>query len=582
MMNLKPDTMDVMRSDIILPEILPNIATMLLQNELKFADRIVYQQQDGDGIYRGITWKDFVHRVKNIAANLRDFGFQEGDKMIIFSRNNLDMLALGQAIKASGGICVPIFAGFYQDTADLLIKHCQAKFLAVEGQQQLNRISTDLPLKHIFSFANQNDKRFHNLSPFHTLLQEHPKAQEAFNIEANNDDICLNMYTSGTTGKPKCVQLTHGNILSQQAALSVVWDVDQNDRFLSYLPWHHSFGGIFEKYTALFNGATISLESSYGKDPTEIFNNWRKVKPTVFFSIPKIYKALVELTQQNQDDENLFFNSGLKFIFTAAAPLPENLSQAFQKRGITVIEGWGLTETSPCCSLTDPTLTREVGVVGKPIPGVAIRIDKDNEIQVSGPNVMHSYFDNEEANKNTFTDDGWFRTGDIGKLTETGLQLITRKDRIFKLSNGEKVIPTDLEKMIEKKCHLVSYALVTGSGEEYPVALIFPNRKLMNAKDAQVPMEGCACPNNLDELSHCMHACLNETNCEIAQKFSRIRLATIIDDELSIENNTLTPSMKMAAKNVVDAYKVNIQSMYHKDSQPEEAYLIKLNNRKAK
>jgi len=580
-MKLKTDRIALMKSDILLPEILPNIATMLLRNEVKYKNNIVYQEKDANGHYQGITWKNFVGRVKNIAANLKDFGFGEGDKMIIFSRNNLDMLALGQAVKASGGIAVPIFAGFYQETADLLIKHCRGKYLAVEGRQQLNRISTDLPLKHIFSFDNQPDKRFKNLHPFSHLLTQHPNADTAFNLQSNTDDICLNMYTSGTTGNPKCVQLTHGNILSQQAALSVVWDIDHTDRFLSYLPWHHSFGGIFEKYTALFNGACISLESSYGKNPDEIFANWKKVKPTVFFSIPKIYKALIELTRQSSENESLFFKSGLKFIFTAAAPLPENLSLEFQKRGIAVIEGWGLTETSPCCTLTDPAIKRVTGVVGKPIPGVAIRIDKDSEIQVSGPNVMHSYFDNDKANEKAFTTDGWFRTGDIGKFTKTGLQLITRKDRIFKLSNGEKVIPTELEKMIEKKCHLVSYALVTGSGEEYPVALIFPNKKLMQSANQSIAIEGCACPKSLDELSRCMKNCLNDTNCDIAQKFARIRLATIIDDELSIESNTLTPSMKMAAKQVVDAYKVHIKRMYSDEQITEEAYLVKLENLKA-
>ena len=151
----------------------------------------------------------------------------------------------------------------------------------------------------------------------------------------------------------------------------------------------------------------------------------------------------MELTKQSLKAEEMFFNSGLKFVFTAAAPLPKKLSDEFEKRGIPVIEGWGLTETSPCCTLTDPDLKREPGVVGKPIPGVSIRIAEDNEIQVKGPNVMVGYYNNEEANKDIFTDDGWYRTGDVGELTENGLKLITRKDRIFKLSNGEKVVPTD-------------------------------------------------------------------------------------------------------------------------------------------
>lgn len=264
-------------------------------------------------------------------------------------------------------------------------------------------------------------------------------------LNAAPDDICLNMYTSGTMGVPKCVQLMHKNILSQQAALSLVWNIDQNDRFLSYLPWHHSFGGIFELFTALYNGATISLESGYGKDPKEILENWKLIQPTVFFSVPKVYQSLIDLTKHDKSAEDLFFHSQLKFIFTAAAALPKNLSDVFESRNIPVMEGWGLTETSPCCSLTDPKLKREAGVVGKPLPGVSLRLSDDGEIQVNGPNVMKCYYKNDEANKGIFTEDGWFCTGDIGEFTDNGLKLITRKDRIFKLSNGEKVVPSDLK-----------------------------------------------------------------------------------------------------------------------------------------
>ena len=140
------------------------------------------------------------------------------------------------------------------------------------------------------------------------------------------------------------------------------------------------------------------------------------------------------MTRESKEAEDIFFNSGLKFIFTAAAALPEKLSNEFEARNIKVIEGWGLTETSPCCTLTDPELKRETGVVGKPIPGVSVRIANDDEIQVKGPNVMVEYYNNDEANEGVFTEDGWYRTGDVGALTENGLKLISRKDRIFKLS----------------------------------------------------------------------------------------------------------------------------------------------------
>lgn len=565
-----------------LGEVIPNIATLLNQNVKRFGEKIVFQEKNNKGVYEGITWNDFYNNIQNIAYNLQQMGFQKGEKIVVFSRNCLEMLELELAVMAFSGVVVPIFANFKKETAELLINHSQATWLAIQGESQLANIGTDLNLKTIFSFTEVKDERFPNLKSFDDLLKQRPENISVFDTTIVPDTICLNMYTSGTMGTPKCVQLMHKNILSQQAALSIVWDVTSDDRFLAYLPWHHSFGGIFELFTALYNGATFSLESSFGRDANMIFENWKLVKPTVFFSVPKVYQSLYDLTRESKTAENIFFNSGLKFIFTAAAALPEKLSNEFEKRGIKVVEGWGLTETSPCCTLTDPSLKRETGVVGKPIPGVSIRIADDDEIQVKGPNIMVNYFDNDEANATVFTEDGWYRTGDVGEITENGLKLISRKDRIFKLSNGEKVIPTDLEKAIELKCHYVQYAVVSGSGEEHPVALIFPNKKLLERPDYELsPEEGCFCPRSLNELGRCLTGCLAMANDSLKQKFAKVKSAAIILDELSLDNNTLTPSMKIAPKNVVERYRSHLLNLYGEQVPvEEEVYIIELDSDK--
>ena len=570
--------MKELHSEYKLGEVLPNIATLLERNEHKFGDRKIYFEKNKNGEYIGTSWKKLVNDAQNICCNLKKLGFEKGDKIVIFSRNCLEMLELQLAVMAYGGVVVPIFANFKQETAELLINHSEAKWLAVAGESQLNSIGTHLKLKKIFCFTDVKKAEFPDLIAFSDLLKPRAGNDNYFDNQIKPDDVCLNMYTSGTMGIPKCVQLMHKNILSQQAALSIVWKVDEKDRFLAYLPWHHSFGGIFELFTALYNGAAFYLESSYGRDVKSIFENWKIVKPTLFFSVPKVYQSLYDLTKENNEAEEVFFNSGLKFIFTAAAALPERLSNEFEKRNIPVIEGWGLTETSPCCTLTDPSLKRETGVVGKPIPGVTIRIADDDEIQVKGPNIMLGYFNNEDANNNAFTSDGWYRTGDVGAITPNGLKLISRKDRIFKLSNGEKVIPTDLEKAIELKCHYVQYAVVSGSGEEYPVALIFPNKKLMQNPDyALTPEEGCFCPRSLNELGRCLTGCLHLANDSLGQKFAKVKSAAIILDELSLDNNTLTPSMKMAPKNVVEKYKAHLLNMYGSNVPvEEEVYIIEL------
>lgn len=568
--------MKYLKSEYELGEVVQNIALLLKRNSLLFGDNIVFSEKT-QGKYNGITWKKLYNDVQNISSNLKIGGFQKGDKMVIYSPNRLEMLELELALMASGGICVPIFAYFSKETAELLIKHSDAKFLAVAGELQLKRISNELPLKKIFVFDNISDLQPNNSHSFSELLTI-KNENNSLDFDANENEICLNMYTSGTMGVPKCVQLTHRNILSQQAGLEKIWGVNKDDRFLSYLPWHHSFGGIFELFAALCNGASIFLESSYGKDPNEIFENWKNIQPTVFFSVPKVYQSLVDLTRSNSAAEELFFHSGLKFIFTAAASLPKNLSDEFEKRNIPVMEGWGLTETSPCCTITDPKIKRVAGIVGKPIPGVEIRIADDGEIQVKGPNVMKGYYKNSEANATIFTDDGWYRTGDIGEITSAGLKLLSRKDRIFKLTNGEKVIPTEMEALIQTKCHYVTYAIVSGGGKEYPVALLFPNKKALEHPNYELsPEEGCFCPRNLNELKKCLHGCMHDANCGLSQKFSKVKYAMIIDDELSIEKSTLTPSLKIAPGKVTEVYKAHIENLYGAENNlNEEVYIIKL------
>jgi len=569
--------MQIVQSDIALGEVTRNIALMLEGNAARYSNRTMYGEKR-NGEYRHTTWAEFLHSVRNVASNLARYGYQPGSKVMVYSPNRLEMLILEMAVMASGGISVPIFAYFQKETVEILLNHSDCSFVAVAGELQLSRLPQHANIKHVFVFDHLETLPYPNCVLFSELLADHGSEPGALLTNAPADDICLNMYTSGTMGVPKCVQLTHRNILSQQAALQHVWHLNEDDRLLAYLPWHHSFGGIFERFSALYNGAALMLESSYGKDPGQIMENWKQVKPSCFFSVPKVYQSLIELTRGDKDAEQLFFHSGLKFVFTAAASLPETLSVEFEKRNIPVLEGWGLTETSPCCTITDPTLKREKGIVGKPIPGVSIGIADDGEICVKGPNVMVGYYKNDDANEKAFTADGWYCTGDVGELTPGGLKLVSRKDRIFKLANGEKVIPSDLEMLIQNKCSYVAYAVIVGGGKEYPVALLFPNRnELSQPTGAVASTEGCKCPRSINELGNCLHTCLRQTNYSLLQKFAKIKFAMVIDDELSIERNTLTPSLKFAPNKIQEAYKAHIENLYGaKNSISEEVYIVNL------
>jgi long-subunit acyl-CoA synthetase (AMP-forming) len=565
--------------------VLPNIASMLERNVGRLPLGGTFHQknrvEDGTSTpgFHGPNWLNLVETICMIARGLREYGLREGDAVAIVSQNRIEMLELELAVMACGGVATPIFPFYPPETLDQLLEFCGARFVVVQGAAQLQRMSPSARIERLFVFDDIQDKRFPHLIPFAVLTEGIVRTPEnalldpfdlsALDFGADPDAICLRQYTSGTTAKRKLVELSHRNILSQQAALDQVWNLGENDRLLSYLPWHHSFGGIFELFTALYRCVPMWLEPSFGKDPQSILANWDLIRPTAFFSVPRVYQSLVDLVRGDREALEAFFHPDLKFVFTAAAPMPEFVAKEFEDRGVRIIEGWGLTETAPCCTITGATSKRKSGIVGYPIPGIDLRIAPDGEIQVHGPNVMRGYYDNDEANALSFTDDGWFRTGDIGALTPDGVRLIGRNDRIFKLSNGEKIVSADVEKALQGACPYLTFVVLEGRGEDFPVALLFPNQRLLseqqNGEDYPAN-EGCVCPRSLEDLSACLQGCLMEANEMISPKFARVPYAILVNEELSIDRGTLTPSMKVVPDKVIAAHRSAIDRIYHSNA----------------
>jgi long-subunit acyl-CoA synthetase (AMP-forming) len=567
----------ILQSPIAQPPYPANLARMLNVNSATYARLPIYQEARNSGTMQPLSWQQLKADVRSLQLKLGYLGLKTGDRVAFLSANRVELLELELAVMAMGAVSVPIFPGYSKETCVNLVTFCEPTLIALSDQAQLDKLEGSYNPAGIIHFdALENAPP--NALPFKELLSQGPDSEPIGDENLPPSTVALMMYTSGTMGRPKCVQLTHGNILSQQAAMKALWHMSHKDRLLSYLPWHHSFGGIFEKFAAITNGAVLSLEHGYGRDIDLLLENWRAVKPTVFFSVPRIYQALATRSAQDAEIERLIFHNNLRFIFTAAAPLPAGIAQQFIDRGIQVIEGWGLTETSPCCTVTDPESERIPGIVGHPIPGVELKLATDGEILVRGENVMAGYFHNGQANKAAFTDDGWFRTGDVGAFTEHGLKLISRKDRIFKLSNAEKVIPAEIENLIAADCAYMAQAYVAGSGKDHPVALLFPNRAMFEMiPDESRLKAGCRRPGNLQNLAHCLTTCLNDLNTSMTVKYNRLQAAMLIDYNLSIENSELTPSMKLAPNVVGRVFKANIESLYgNANSQSDKVYVINL------
>jgi len=530
-----------------------SVGALLARNARRYAARDVCRERAADGRWRRTTWRQLRDSACAVAGFLRDLDTRPGDRVAVVSRNRAAMLSVEFATMGVGAVFVPLFAGYSPEQTSDLLAHAEPRVLVLPDVAALDPIRVPASVRAVVTLAPSRGPRARRRAIGYTdVLHRHaPTArdQAAFLSAARAVDPyapCLMMYTSGTSGALKGVLLTHDNVLSQRRALSALWHVSPQDRFLSYLPWHHSFGGIFEKYTALYNGATICLDDSMGRDFPRLLRNWIGTRPTIYFSVPKIYQQLVAHAEAHPADERRIFHPGLRFVFTAAAPLPANLSRFFAERGIAVVEGWGLTETAPCCTLTDPSESRMVpGMVGYPIPGVSIRIASDGEVLVRGPNVMAGYFREDAATRTALPGDGWFHTGDLGELAGAGLRLIGRKDRVFKLLNAEKVVPSDIESRLAGMNPYIRHVIVVGSGRDFLAALVFPDyfRIMTEFGDDRAAAER--------EVKGSLRRTMLAFNDTHPVKYEHIGAFAVVSQELSIEDGELTPSLKVRVHQVL-------------------------------
>ncbi len=592
-------SMPVLRNAKALGAVVPNIGTLVLDNAARYASAPAFAERV-DGPYRLRSWTNFGEDVLRLAAwlqRLREAAGADWQGRVAFIAGNSYVRHVAElATMASGAVSVPIFAGYPAELMAELLRFSAVDLLVTDQPDKVLGLDSGCLPPRLLLLA---DPRARDCSTYTAgggrvercseVLAGVPDLPRRMRVEQElravaADSVCLIMYTSGTSGFPKGVQLSHRNLLSQQQALAQCWQPQPGLRMLCYLPWHHSFGGLFERFFAVTFGGCLALDDGCGKDIDRLLANFAEIHPQVFFSVPKIYQEITALVQSRPALERAFFHPELKFVFTAAAPLPLSTSAVFRAHGVPVLEGWGLTETSPCCSLTPLSLERTPGVVGWPIPGVELALAEDSEILVRGPNVMRGYFRNAAATAAAFTADGWFKTGDIGEFLPEGVRIVSRKERMFKLSNGEKVFPAQIESRIHARCQFVKYAYVFGSGQRTPHLLVFPNREAFEgcAGSGQGADDGCARPRDCGQLAHCLSNCMAQINAQQATGFETIRRALVVGRELSIDNNELTPSFKLIPRRIEERYADCIEAMEQGryEQLPDDVYVLELEVRK--
>ncbi len=554
-------------SSIPLEETRGTIGTMLLERAIEWHDHPVFATRNDSG-YRYISWHTFLTDIVSIVNLLHSKGIRKEDRVAVLSPNSYPMLVWEMAVTSMGAISVPIFAGYDTQHIDSILNHCEPAAIYIDGDERLARVEACSARSFIKTVVTSRDSVYTNFEEF--LV---PGSSELFFQlvkEVTVDDVCFIQYTSGTTGDPKGVMLTHRNIMSQRKALEHIWEISRSSRFLSYLPWHHSYGGLFERFTALYHGATIYLEDSLGKNIQRLLLNWSLVKPTQFFSVPKIYRALVTESRLNPDIKEVLFHPELKFLFTAAAPLPRDCGKYFNDRNVPVLEGWGLTETSPTVTITPDTQKRIYSYVGEPIPGCEILTAEDNEILVKGPNVMKGYYNDPEKTARAIDHYGWLHTGDMGEITEYGLKLHYRRDGMFKLANGEKVSSTLVENALTASAQWIAQAVVFGSGENFVSALLFPDfRQLENwaKRTGKTLPKGWELSKQKDIQALFLKE-VEDNMKDLQPPYLRVKAFVIVPEELSIDNGCLTPSMKVVRHRVLNKYNDWVHTLFRPAKHP--------------
>lgn len=519
-----------------------SVGGLLARHHANLPGHAAFAERRGDG-FLGTSWDRLARGTAALGGFLSDSGVGTGDRVAVVSPNRGEMLIAEFATMSLGATYVPIFAGYATGQATALVAQARPRVLIVPDLKMLEHTGVPDTVRAVLTFDTTLPDVLSRFEVDDEGLKRFLSAASA----VDPSSVALMMYTSGTSGSLKGVMLTHDNILSQQRALAAIWSVTTSDRFLSYLPWHHSFGGIFEKYTALYNGATLHIDDSQGKDIERLLANWYAVRPTIYFSVPKVYQQLVARAESRPEEEVRVIHPELRFVFTAAAPLPSHLAAFFTARGIPVMEGWGLTETSPCCTITDPSEGRTAnGVVGYPIPGVRLRVGGDGEIHVRGPNVMQGYFDDPDATVAALPGDGWFRTGDLGAFEDGALRLVARRDRVFKLANAEKVIPTAIEQRLAGMNPYIRHVIVVGSGRDNPAAIIFPDFFRIAEEFGE----------DRARADSVVKAAIRETVLEFNRthpvKYESIHSVAVISRDLTIERGELTPSLKVRVGSVLE------------------------------
>jgi len=573
------------------------------------------------GAYEPIASYALADHARQVALGILEIGVKRGDRVAILSENRPEWAIADYACLTAGLTDVPIYPTLPAEQIPYILNDSGAVAIFTSTPEQAAKIaqvrSRCRTLKHVIGFGD-TARRGEDL----TLEQIRKRGQAADNTQRSKDyreqalavkpdDVATIIYTSGTTGEPKGVMLTHDNIYSNVMAAAAVIPFGGSDTCLSFLPLSHIFERMAGHYLMLHTGTSIAYAESIDTVPV----NMQEIHPTLVLSVPRLYEKMYArvlenalsggtlkktiffwargvaetwadqklsgrepagfLAQKYKIAQKLVFSKlkartggELRYFVSGGAPLAPEINKFFYAAGLVILEGYGLTETSPVISVNSPSNFR-IGSVGKPVPGVEVRISPEGEILTKGAHVMKGYFNKPDATREAIDSDGWFHTGDIGVLEDGFLRITDRIKDLIVTAGGKKIAPQPIENEI-KTNKFVSQAVMIGDKRKYAMLLIVPNWDNLEkwARDDNITWTD---RNQLLAMP-AIHAKMEqEVFGELGglAQFEKPKKIVLLEHDFSIERGELTPTLKVKRRVIDKTYKALIDASYQ-EREPAE------------
>jgi long-chain acyl-CoA synthetase len=548
----------------------PNLAVMHRTVAERMGARTAIRFK-ADGLYHDISWREYRRRAEGAAAGLVELGIEPGDRVGLLAENRHEWLTADLAILSAGAADVPLHAPLSPAQVQYQLSHSGARGVIVSNQAQADKVLAVLDalpdLEWMSSFDAVNVDGRILCERWQGLIQRGRSSNRQPEIERREnaltlDDLATIIYTSGTTGQPKGVMLTHGNLLSNTEATVQSSIVDMAEILLSWLPYSHIYARTVDHYVTAITGATLCLAESIDA----LMVNLAEIEPTWMTAVPRFYEKVWSAVEGLPAEKRgarlrLIFGSRLRQLSSGGAPLPRHVAEGFAAAGVPLLEGYGLTESSPCIAFNTHDANK-IGTVGRAIPGVEIRIAADGEILTRGPHVMRGYWKEPEATQAAIVD-GWLHTGDVGLIDDDGFLTITdRKKEIIVTSGGKNVAPSEIERLLTSDPY-IDQAVVCGDRKPFIAALIAPNLPMLEKKAGEL---GCGVEIDGGFLrSEPLHQFLAERVSRLMEAVSqpeRVRAFLVLSRPFSQDEGEVTPTMKVRRKFILTKFAGPIEELY--------------------